>query len=213
MFPIECPLCRQSDRLEQIDGPIGRAYRMCHHCRLISVTPEHYPDTEDEKSRYLTHKNGITYPGYVKFLKRALDPTLPYLPPKAAGLDYGCGPYPTLSILAGRAGIACRDYDPLFFPELPPGPFDVIFATESVEHFFRPDDEFSTIAGILKRGGILTIMTETWTDPDRFATWYYSKDLTHVCFFHDESIRFLADTFGFEILESYQHRVYILRRI
>ncbi len=208
-----CPLCHHPEDLKRMDGPLDRLYRLCGRCRLISVDPTNFPSREEEIARYVTHKNGIQYPGYVKFLVRALKPSLPYLSGGASeGLDYGCGPVPTMSILAKKNGINCWDYDPIFFPERPKGPFDIIFATECIEHFFRPADEFNNLSVLLKRGGLLTIMTETWTDLDRFATWYYSNDLTHVCFYHEDTIRYLADAHGFTLLESDRRRVFILRK-
>lgn len=96
---IRCPLCIADAGLLRLEGPDHRVYWRCVRCSLISVDPGFLPTRDEEAQRYREHNNGIQYPGYVRFLAQAIDCSLPYLPPDARGLDYGCGPIPTLSLL------------------------------------------------------------------------------------------------------------------
>ncbi len=207
-----CPLCHHVAHAP-VEASDSREYLLCNHCRLITVPPCFHPDDETAKSYYLTHENGIQYPGYVAFLNKAIHPTLPFLPARAEILDYGSGPGPTLSILLEREGHMCRNYDPLFFPDLPSGPFDAIFATECFEHFANPRQEMSQITSLLKPGGVLTIMTILWLLPERFRNWHYTRDMTHISFYHRDTIRYLCKTFGYQVLDTDKRRLFVLKKM
>ena len=206
-----CPLCfNNKESLKSVDGPDERDYRACNECKLIFTETPFLPSEKSEKERYLTHNNGIQYKGYVNFLNRAIEPALYLLDEYMHGLDFGCGPVPTLSLILEKIGIRCDDYDPFFFPDIPVKCYDFIFATESFEHFFYPAKEISLIKDLLKPGGILIIMTETWKSTGEFTDWYYAKDFTHVSFFHNKTFEFIAREFGFDFLKSHKDRVMIL---
>jgi SAM-dependent methyltransferase len=208
-----CPLCfNNKELLKSVEGPDARAYSACNNCKLIFTETAFLPGEKSEKERYLTHNNGIQYKGYVKFLNTAIDPAIPFLKKYMHGLDFGCGPVPTLSLILEQKGFTCDDYDPFFFPNIPARSYDFIFATESFEHFFYPAKEISLIKDLLKPGGILIIMTETWKSTVEFTDWYYAKDFTHVSFFHIETFEFIAREFGFEFLKSHNDRVMVLRK-
>jgi SAM-dependent methyltransferase len=179
---------------------------------LIFVDPAHFLSPEREKARYATHENGIKNEGYVAFLYRLLRPMLPLLDAKMRGLDYGSGPGPTLSVLARQHGIACEDYDPFFANRPLHPPYDFIFSTECFEHFHQPAKEFQRIHDLLKPGGLLGIMTEHWTTLPAFAEWYYTKDPTHVSFYHANTFDFACNRFEFKSVWRDDKRVVILRR-
>ncbi|MFO7573835.1 MAG: class I SAM-dependent methyltransferase [Bacteroidales bacterium] len=206
-----CPLCDTDAGLVAVEGPDKRSYHRCPGCRLIFSGREYLPSPEEERERYLEHNNGIEYPGYVNFLNQAIEPALPLLSEDMTGLDYGCGPVPTLSLLLKEKGISCLDYDPLFFPELPEGPFDFIFATECFEHLFNPAREIESIIRLLKPIGLLIVMTHLWEESVDFASWYYPKDNTHVTFYHAETFRYIEERFGFRQLPAASERVIILK--
>ncbi len=193
-------------------GQDSRRYHICPECRLLFVHPGDHPEANEEKERYLLHNNGIQYPGYVRFLKQAIDPTLPYLAPKSRGLDYGCGPVPTLSLLMQSKGHTCLDYDPFFFPKLPTGPFDYLFATEAAEHFFYPGAEFTRIGSLLKPGGILTLMTVFWHHTDDLLQNFYFRDPSHVVFYHPDTLDRIQHLYGFSRLYCDNKRVVILKK-
>ena len=193
-------------------GADDRWYRRCPCCWLIFVDPAHFLSLEEEKGRYETHENSIENAGYVRFLKRLVDPMLPYLETGMRGLDYGCGPGPTLSQVLRRQGMGCEDYDPFFAKRLLHPPYDFVLSTECFEHFHRPAEEVERIRSLLKPGGLLGIMTERWETLDGFARWYYTRDPTHVSFYHLESLHFICRRFGFKALWMDDSRVAILRK-
>jgi len=66
---------------------------------------------------------------------------------------------------------------------------------------------------LLNPGGIWVVMTHFWNETTNFKNWGYAHDPTHVIFYHEETFRFIAANFGFEILEYQKERVVILRKI
>ncbi len=209
---MTCPLCTLKDHFTVLQGPDENDYYCCQNCKLIFLGEKNLPSPIEEKDRYLEHNNGIEYPGYVKFLNQAVEPALKYLKPGMSGLDYGCGPGPTLHILLERQGLDCKIYDPFFYPELPPGLFVFIFSTETFEHFFSPREEIIRIKEKIYPGGVLIIMTQKWESKEIFPKWYYAKDPTHVCFYHEQSFTYISDEFGFLKRESGNSRVIILQK-
>lgn len=208
-----CPLCKNSAGFTPLAGPKGRAYLVCPNCQLIFMARKFLPDRATEEERYKAHQNGPQDSGYVSFLTQAITPALPYLNPKMRGLDYGCGPTPTLSGLLNAHGLHCENYDPYFYPGFPEKHYDFIFSTEVVEHFYNPGEELQRLSELLLPGGILTIMTEPWVSLEGFAEWHYAKDITHVSFYHAQTIAFISQRYGFEILNNESPRVTVLRKV
>ena len=209
---MKCPLCSVSGRKTRVRGADGRRYYLCGCCSLIFVDPGDFLSPEEEKGHYETHENSIENAGYVRFLKRLVDPMLEYLERGMRGLDYGCGHGPTLSLLLRRQGIDCEDYDPFFADGPLHPPYDLVLSTECFEHFHRPAEEVERMRSLLKPGGLLGIMTERWRTLDGFARWYYTRDPTHVSFYHVESLNFICRRFGCTNLWMDESRVAILRR-
>jgi hypothetical protein len=170
------------------------------------------PTTDAARSRYEKHRNGPGDPGYVRFLNRAVERTLPHLASGMRGLDYGCGPAPTLGLLMEREGMPCANYDPIFRPDPPAGPFDFLIATEVVEHVSHPAADWRHMQDLLKPGGVLTVMTEFWTSLDAFPTWAYANDFTHVAFHHPRTIDWICGAMGFRALNWEDPRVVVLRK-
>lgn len=206
-----CPLCQKTGPRDLIPGADDRDYRLCSNCQLIAAHPDSFPSRHDEASHYRLHENSITNAGYVDFLARAIEPVRPLLSVGMRCLDFGCGPGPTLSQLVREIGCACEDYDPLFrdVPLVPP--YDVIFATECVEHFHHPAREFARLARLLRPRGYLVVMTETWTELTRFGQWYYTRDPTHVSFFHARTFDVLCRRYDWQSIPTNDHRVFLFR--
>lgn len=205
-----CPLC-QSVAHTDVTATDKRRYYLCGNCSLIFVDPCHYLSYEQEKARYVNHQNSESDSGYVSFLNRLLEPMLSYLDGTMRGLDYGCGPGPTLSRLLMRHGVACDNYDPLFFDNPCAGPYDFITATECFEHFYSPSAEILKLKGLLRSGGLLGVMTEFWQSIELFEKWYYPQDPTHVVFYNQRTIDYIAGQYGFEQIWTDNRRVVILR--
>ena len=128
------------------------------------------------------------------------------------GLDYGCGPAPTLSALLEERGMPCDNYDPFFFPHLLPGrKYDFIFSTECFEHFFYPGREIPKLLALAKAGGHLIIMTDLWKNPEEFASWSYGRDFTNVSFYHAGTLNWISKHYGIPKVYDDGVRVAIFR--
>jgi hypothetical protein len=98
-----------------------RKYFQCtdaQRCRLIFADPASHLTPEAEKKRYEQHVNAPTDNGYRAFLQKLANPLNGMLRAGSFGLDFGCGPGPTLSlILAELGGHRVALYDPYFYPD------------------------------------------------------------------------------------------------
>jgi SAM-dependent methyltransferase len=193
-----CPLCNNMAR-DYAAPPSGHYYR-CPGCDLIAQASSELPSHSAELAHYDTHENSPDDPGYRNFLGRLAEPLFRQLPPGAHGLDYGCGPGPSLSVMAQEAGFSMQDYDPFFadHAELLEQQYDFITCTEAVEHFYAPHREFEQLNAMLRPGGLLGLMTELHDTTDDFAGWWYHRDPTHVVFLSSLTLDWLAGTFNWE---------------
>ncbi|WP_371039123.1 class I SAM-dependent methyltransferase [Rhodosalinus sp. FB01] len=176
----------------------ARDYFRCPCCGLRFLHPAQHPARDEERAFYLTHENDPDDPGYRRFLSRLAKPLLDRLPPRASGLDYGCGPGPALAAMLREAGHEVALYDPFFAPD--PAPLseshDFVVCTETAEHFHRPGEAFARLRRMVRPGGWLAVMTCFQTDDARFGTWHYRKDPTHVAFYREATFRHLATEWG-----------------
>lgn len=207
-----CPLCQHSHTSVVRTPGDKRTYRNCAYCNLIFVNDIDFPDPQKARHRYEKHQNNIQDTGYVSFLNQIVQAAKPFLRADQRGLDFGCGPSPTLSIILKNEGFHCQDYDPVFYPTNPVGPFDFIFSTECFEHFASPKTELSRITSLLAKGGILAVMTDMWESENAFSTWYYKRDFTHLVFYHRRTFDYIAKQFGYDLLLTDNKRVVVLKK-
>ena len=199
-----CPLCERLKTNIFLREP-GRAYYRCPDCRLIFADPAALPSPEEEKQRYLLHRNSPDDQNYREFLSRLAGPLAQHLGNKPlAGLDFGCGPGPALSVILEEMGYLMETYDPFFAdnPSALSKQYDFVTCTETIEHFHFPGKEWSLLLSIIKPGGWLGIMTKMVADPDNenaFAGWHYRTDFTHVSFFSKETFRYLSKRDGLTV--------------
>jgi hypothetical protein len=162
------------------------------------LDPAQRLSADDERARYGLHQNHPDDPGYRRFLGIAAEAVFGLIAAGAGGLDYGCGPVPVLADMFRETGHPMAVYDPFFFND--PGvlgrPYDFITCTEAAEHFYRPIEEFETFDRLLKPGGLLAVMTNFRTDTVDFSTWHYRRDPTHVVFYRERTMHYLARRFG-----------------
>lgn len=188
-----CPLCHGSKDTLYYHDKRGD-YRRCSECSLVFVLPDVYLNPEDEKKRYDLHTNSPDDPDYRKFLSKVLDPVLERIEQKAFGLDFGCGPGPTLSKMFEEKGCTMNVYDHFYAKDeaVLEKSYDFITSTEVVEHLYDPKRVLDTLMAMLKPKGILALLTQVYPSQDAFGAWYYKNDPTHVCFFSDETMSYLA---------------------
>ena len=187
-----CPLCSSGDSRSFFHDN-RRRYWQCQHCQLVFVPGCYHLAAAAERAEYQLHDNRLDDAGYRHFLQRAATPLLQQLTASAHGVDIGCGPAPLLAQLLSEAGHRCDYYDPLFFPETPPhGYYDFITLTEVVEHMANPQRDLLPLGQQLRAGGWLLIMTKRVLNAERFARWHYKNDPTHISFFSESTLHWLA---------------------
>jgi 2-polyprenyl-3-methyl-5-hydroxy-6-metoxy-1,4-benzoquinol methylase len=191
--PFSCPLCA-SHSLTDYFKDQRRDYFQCAVCQLVFVHPEQRLNAEQEKAEYDLHCNSPNDDDYRIFLARLAQPMLAQLPANSCGLDFGCGPGPTLSTMFEQAGMTVVLYDKFYYNDktVLQQQYDFISATEVAEHLFQPGAMLTQLWQKISPGGMLGLMTKLLIDRQAFAQWHYKNDLTHVVFFSRHSFEWLA---------------------
>jgi hypothetical protein len=209
---IECTLCesRTTTYLFKVEG---YDYHHCPECDLVFVRPGQRLDPDTEKSRYDQHENSPDDPHYREFLSQIFDPLVNKLDSGSHGLDFGSGPGPALSVMFREAGHTMNLYDPFYAPDASVlnESCDFITMTETAEHLFRPGIEFNRLWKLLRPGGHFGVMTKFRPPIDKFKSWHYRRDDTHVAFYSESTFRWLARRWNAE-LELYNNRVAIFTK-
>ncbi|MEX0922861.1 MAG: class I SAM-dependent methyltransferase [Rhodovibrionaceae bacterium] len=175
-----------------------RDYWRCGTCEVRFLDPEQLPIPEEELAHYRQHENDPGDARHRKFLSRLAEPLLARLERGRQGLDYGCGPDPTLAAMLRESGQEVALYDPFFRRDRAAleRSYDFIVCSETAEHFHRPAEEFARFRTLLRPGGWLAVMTCFQNDDAAFADWHYRRDPTHVIFYRELSFRWIAARFG-----------------
>ena len=188
-----CPLCLDTAS-SHFYSDQQRDYYRCQCCWLIHVPAQQFLCPEAERTEYDKHQNSSSDAGYRAFLSRLYTPLTARLTPASHGLDFGCGPGPTLSVLFAEAGHQMELFDPFYAADrsVLTSEYDFITASEVVEHLHNPSIDLALIWSLLKSGGWLGLMTKLAFDQSAFARWHYKNDPTHVCFFSIETMNWLS---------------------
>ncbi|MCH7372791.1 class I SAM-dependent methyltransferase [Aeromonas sp. MR16] len=194
-----CPLC---DHPNSYSLPVaGKHYHRCLGCELVWLDPACHLAPAAEKAVYDGHDNQVDDPRYRGFLMRAFGEVLARVPPPASGLDFGCGPGPALIAMGREAGFEMAGYDKFYAdePELLNRQYDFITSTEVIEHIADPRSALDGLWDCLRSGGILVLQTQRVLGDERFRSWRYRHDPTHIVFFAEASFRALADRWQAEV--------------
>lgn len=207
-----CPLCQSLDINNYFEDK-RRAYLQCTQCELVFVNPEQRLDTEAEKAHYDMHENDPTDEGYRRFLSRVADPILKRIEPASHGIDFGCGPGPTLSLMLEEQGHTMSLYDIYYHPDnsVLEKQYDLMTSTEVIEHLYDPDSVWQQWLNLVKPGGWIGLMTKLVINVEAFANWHYKNDPTHVVFFSRNTFQYLAERDQLE-LEFIGNDVILLRK-
>ncbi|MCG9598968.1 class I SAM-dependent methyltransferase [Vibrio sp. Isolate25] len=189
-----CPLCHYPESHHYFEDK-RRAYLQCQQCELVFVNPEQRLDAKAEKAHYDLHENDPNDAGYRTFLSRVANPILERIEPSSTGLDFGCGPGPTLSLMMEEQGHNMSLYDLYYHPntEVLERTYDFMTATEVIEHLYHPDQVWQQWLNLVKPGGWIGLMTKMVIDVEAFAKWHYKNDPTHVVFFSRNTFKYLAE--------------------
>lgn len=191
---MACPLC-QHNLCTVFYSDKRRDYLRCQRCQLVFVPPQQHLSPTAEKAIYDLHQNQLDDLGYRRFLSRLTQPMLESLSSGAEGLDFGCGPGPLLAQMFREQGFQMETYDPFYanHPELLQRRYDFITCSEVVEHLRQPQPVFAQLFDMLKPQGLLGIMTKLVIDAEAFSRWHYKNDLTHISFFSEATMQWIAD--------------------
>jgi hypothetical protein len=192
-----CPLCQQ-EKVQFFLADAKRDYWRCQNCCLIYVPKSFHLHPRDEKNHYDLHQNNPNDQGYRRFLGRLFEPLVKRLAPTASGLDFGCGPGPTLSVMFAEKGHSVRLYDLYYARDMQAlnQYYDFITATEVVEHLSAPGDVLNQVWSLINPGGYLGVMTKLALDKEAFRRWHYKNDPTHISFFSVATFNWLGQQWG-----------------
>lgn len=209
-----CLICDELAQNAWLKTPDGKEYLRCSRCELVWLAPQFRVSLEREKARYLQHNNHLEDPSYINYLARLFDQMRPFLAAHSVGLDFGCGPVKGLEFLLAKEDFSLISYDPIFFShaKLQHHNYDFIFCSEVAEHFFNPLEGFKELDSLLKKKAILGISSHFYpVEKDAFENWNYRRDFTHVVFYSEKTVHYLANLFGWKIL-SIQSPFWVMQK-
>lgn len=206
---MNCTLCETV-----LNKRADEVYYICDGCGAYVKDKSLYFSNVQEKEHYEQHNNDVNDIGYQKFTSPVTNQILACCTPEMLGLDFGCGEGPVITKQLRDKGYQVNLYDPFFYPNPTYVDFkyDYIFSCEVFEHFYNPMKEISKLYSLLKPNGYLIIMTHLYNNQQDFEKWYYRKDLTHVFIYTFQTIEFIANSFGFEVIKQ-SERLVVLRKI
>ena len=222
-----CPVC--SDKATRSGAKHGYIFFRCRGCRLLFVWPVPHNYVEIYSDDYFSGAaKGHGYVDYdsdklpmVATFERYLDRFAGYGAGTGRLLDVGAATGFFLDLARQRgyetygvevspyaAGIArSRGFDVvagvLETADFPPGFFDVVTMLDVFEHIPEPASAMERTGLLLRAGGLLAINT-----PDSGSLlartlgmqWHMVLPPEHVYLFHRDSLRFLLERAGFEVL-------------
>jgi len=196
------------------DQAFGIDYHHCPSCDFIFMDERALPSTEEERQEYLKHDNTRENTGYVGMLAGFIRSCIvPHQASVRTVLDFGCGPGPVLVELLTEAGFEVDAYDPHFFPEkvYEGRQYDLITATETLEHIHDPMESLRLLKKHLNPEGKLAVMTRFHPgDPEAFKTWWYRREASHVSFFSPTTISHMAGVLNMKVLMMDAERYFVL---
>lgn len=200
MSLLHCTVCH-TPQLSLFQVVDNKTYWRCDTCQATLMDPAHWLPAAEERAIYDLHDNNPADPGYRRFLAKLAEPLLACVPPGSQGLDFGCGPGAALADMLRAEGMDMTVYDPFYAPDptVLTKQYDFITCTEVLEHLHQPLDVLRDLERMLKPGAMLAIMTCFQTDDSRFAHWHYRRDPTHVVFYRQTTLQWLADYFGWQL--------------
>lgn len=191
-----CPLCHGAGS-GIFHRDARRDYLQCPHCGLVFVPSGFLLPPHEEKAQYDLHQNHVDDPGYRNFLARVATPLMARVPAPAHGLDFGCGPGPALAAILQENGYRMAVYDPFYHPDVGvlAARYRFITCTEVIEHVHDAAATWAQLFSLLEPGGWLGIMTKRAGSPEAFAGWHYKTDPTHVRFYSEQTLHWIARKF------------------
>ncbi len=199
-----CPLCSNKQTTLHYQNS-DRDFLKCSVCALVFVPAKFHLKPCEEKAIYDQHRNNPNDSGYRGFLNKLVAPLISNLnqynfSAAANGLDFGSGPGPTLSIMLNEMGYNVSNYDIYYANEFSVlnKKYDFITSTEVWEHLSQPKEIINKLFQLGKDRFVLGIMTKRLPNTP-FENWHYIKDPTHITFFADQTLKFIAQEYSCEL--------------
>lgn len=207
---MNCLLC-ESSQIDpfKVERKPEKSYFHCASCDLIFMHPEERMTAQEEKARYDLHQNEATL-GYQSFLEPLVKDIEAYFTAAEVSrehllsLDFGCGPTAYLSSVFFDKGYRSHNYDLYYYPDTEPlrRTYHVVTATEVWEHLYNPRQDLEKQLRLLKSGGLLGVMTSAHRGPAAFVNWHYRRDLTHVVFYSEKTMTWLAQKYQLRLIRA-----------
>lgn len=203
---MKCLLCESPDAASfKVVKKPEYSYFHCAECDLIFMDPAQRLSPPEEKVRYDMHENQ-DQAGYRAFL----EPLVKYIEEhklvqnheNARALDFGCGPTAFFGHLLTLRGFDVTNYDLFYQPNQDcfTRNYHLISSTEVWEHLHEPRKDIHRLVSHVKPGGILAVMTSGHKGEAAFHDWHYRRDPTHVSFFSEKTMKWVAKTFNLELV-------------
>ena len=84
--------------------------------------------------------------------------------------------------------------------------------TEVIEHAHEPVQLVQRLVDLLSARGVAVVMTTVLEDDAAFNAWGYRNDLTHVCFFKEQTMQYIAREVGATV-ERVSRNVFLFSRV
>lgn len=207
----QCQICN-TKTTELHDPQMKVTYDYCEECGFISKQKSFHPDKETEKGRYDLHHNDDDY--YRNSFNDVIDNYIKKLDITNI-LDYGSGPYPVLTKLLENT-YDMTMFDPFYHNDksYQNSKYDLVVISEVIEHFHNPRLELTHLLGLIKKNKYLLIMTHLRTvDEQRFLTWWYRRDLTHVGFYSLDTFKKICSLYNLELVDTNDKNIIILKKL
>lgn len=173
------------------------------------MNPEERLSSQEEKLRYDLHENGES-PGYLAFFEPLIAGVEQHFASvgkpvsQMNALDFGCGPTALLSRQLAARGFETHNYDLYYHPNQDElrRTYNLVASTEVWEHLHEPRIEIERQLRLLKKDGLLAIMTSAHRGEAAFHDWHYRRDLTHVSFFSEKTMDWITQTYELHPLKA-----------
>jgi SAM-dependent methyltransferase len=194
---MNCPLCQSPSN--HFYRQITREFYFCSTCFAVFLDVKNYFNEEEEQKHYENHNNDVLDAGYQQFVSPIVNAIQKDFTPNDVGLDFGSGTNSVIVKLLRDSEFQIAEFDPFFSNNslVLEKKYDYISCCEVIEHFHRPRKEFEKLYDLLLPNGKLYCMTDMFDAKKNFDTWYYKNDHTHVFFYHEKTIAWIAKKIGF----------------
>lgn len=167
------------------------------------LDPSSHVTASEELAQYSLHQNNPQDLNYRKFLAPAQAAVVNNLAALSKGIDFGCGPGPTLSVMLEEAGFSVKNFDKYFYPDrsVLSEVYDFVTCTEVIEHVHDLEAFIQQLIVLLRPGGLLVLMTRILQEDIEFKSWHYRIDPTHISFLRPRTVDVMCELYGLTLLE------------